>query len=163
MKKNVLLMVLMCSIVCILSGCGDGSDKKKNEADSTPVNVTELANRISTEITFEDSVSKLENSVALKYYGIDEAIVKECAIYISTGATAEEIAVFEANSSADADTIYKACDDRRTAQINSYKDYKPSEVDRLENYVLQKKGSYVIFCVADDKEKVQSIADEVIK
>lgn len=60
------------------------------------------------------------NAVALKYYGIDEAIVQDCAIYISTGATAEEIAVFEANSADHAETILAACRTRREKTITSY-------------------------------------------
>lgn len=160
--KKIVFLLLICSVLGMLSGCGDNKEKTE-KTDNTEVNVSELAEKLSTELTFEDSLSKLDNAVALKYYGIDETIVQDCAIYISTGATAEEIAVFEANSADNAETILAACRTRREKQITSYSDYKPSEVDRLEHYVMVREGNYVVFCVNDDIDKAQEIVNHTVQ
>lgn len=160
--KKILLLLTVCCMLGILAGCGDNKEKKET-TDNIEVNVSDLAEKLSTELTFEDSLSKLDNAVALKYYGIDETIVKDCAIYISTGATAEEIAVFEANSADDAETILAACRTRKDKQVTSYSDYKPSEVDRLEHFVMMREDKYVVFCVNDDVDKAQEIIDNTIQ
>ncbi len=160
--KKIIFLLLVCSMLGILAGCGDNKEKEE-KSDNVEISVGDLAEKLSTELTFEDSLSKLDNAVALKYYGIDEASVKDCAIYISTGATAEEIAVFEANSADDADAILAACQDRKNKQVTSYSDYKPSEVDRLEHFVMSREGNYVVFCVNDDIEKAQEIINNTIQ
>lgn len=157
--KKIFILGLICCMLGILSGCGskeDGSTDKKEPS------VEELSNRLFSELTYEDSLSMLNNEVALKYYGIDPEIVKSSAIYISTGATAEEIAVFEAVSNGDADTIYEACVKRKDTQIESYSDYKPSETSRLDHHVLKKSGRFVVFCVNYDDNEVNRIIDDVL-
>ena len=114
-------------------------------------------------MTFEDSLSELDTNVALTYYGIDADKVKNSVVVVSTGATAEEIAVFEAADQSSADAIKSACEDRKAKQTTSYADYKPSETSRLDKAIIKEDGNYVVYCVTDDTDKANEIIDKYFK
>ena len=82
--------------------------------------------------------------------------------YISSGATAEEIAVFEAADKAAADRLYKAAQERVENQKTAFEDYVPAEMTKLGNPVLVKKGSFVVLCVADDAAAAKKIVDKAL-
>lgn len=53
--KKIIFLLLICSMLGMLSGCGDNKEKTE-KTDNTEVNVSELAEKLSTELTFEDSL-----------------------------------------------------------------------------------------------------------
>ena len=82
MKRNIVLCLSLA--LCLLAaGCGGQSAPAADAA--------ELADRLSTQIQFEDTLSPLEGDMLYTLYGIDQKDVQQGAAYVSTGATAEEI------------------------------------------------------------------------
>ena len=61
-------------------------------------------------------------------------------VYVSSTATAEEIAVFEAKDSAAASRLETIVNTRVQEQKDIYADYAPLEVSRLEKAVIRKKA-----------------------
>ncbi len=159
MKKRILNICVAVGMLGMLAGCGTTVSTGENVA----VDVAAMTDSLYTGLTFEDTLSELNDDTALSYYGIEQDDVTECVVMVSTGATAEEIAVFEATDKAAAATVKEACESRLEKQINSYNDYKPAEVSRLDEAIIETSGNYVVYCVADDTDKVNEIIDEYFK
>ena len=158
MKNQILKMCAILGIAGMLAGGGNGDSK-----EALNINVTDMANELKNGLTFEDSLSELDTNVALTYYGIDADKVKNSVVVVSTGATAEEIAVFEAADQSSADAVKSACEDRKAKQTTSYADYKPSETSRLDKAIIKEDGNYVVYCVTDDTDKANEIIDKYFK
>ena len=104
MKRNIVLCLSLA--LCLLAaGCGGQSAPAADAA--------ELADRLSTQIQFEDTLSPLEGDMLYTLYGIDQKDVQQGAAYVSTGATAEEIAVFSCTDDRAAQRVENAKTARR--------------------------------------------------
>jgi len=118
MIKRIIYLFACCLVICSLAGCaGNGDD----EADMPDVH--SLADMLMQNVKFEDSVEEVSSETALRYYGIDSVQVQDSAVYMSTGATAEELAVFQASSTVDAQGILADMKKRRDSQLQMYLDY----------------------------------------
>ena len=89
--------------------------------------------------------------------------VQDSAVYMSTGATAEELAVFQASSTVDAQGILADMKKRRDSQLQMYLDYKSSEAARLDDAVLYVHDTFVVYMVSDDSETAQGIISDYLE
>ena len=80
------LAALAAALVLALSACGGGETAEPFDPAATASALLESG-------AFSEALEPLDQSVACMLYGIDESTVTGCAVYGSTGATAEEIAV----------------------------------------------------------------------
>ena len=151
MRKIFVVMLALLLLGCI-AGCGQKSDDHKDEPD-----VHTLADKLMSGLTFEDSVSEVLPDVALKYYGIDSAGIVDCDVHISTGATSEEVAVFEAQTAIDAQSILDVMKTRQDTQIKTYFEYNSNEVSRLDDAVVEAHDRFVVYVVSNDSAKAEEI------
>ncbi len=154
-KKTGIFIVLLC-MLSILAGCGS----EVSVGNEKTIDIHAMANELQNGLTFEDSLSELETDVALSYYGISRETVKDSVVILSTGATAEEIAIFEAANKDYLKVIELACNTRKEKQTVSYAEYKPEETGRLDHTIIKTSGNYVIYCVTDDTDKAEAIIDQ---
>lgn len=154
MKHGKIAALLLALLLTMLTaGCGS----KEIQADAAA-----LADELKSSLTFQDEMTAAEDTVRDTLYAIDAADVKAGKLYISSGATAEEIAVFEAADKEAADRLYKAAQERVENQKTAFEDYVPAEMTKLGNPVLVKKGSFVVLCVADDAAAAKKIVDKAL-
>ena len=138
MIKRIIYLFACCLVICSLAGCaGNGDD----EADMPDVH--SLADMLMQNVKFEDS--------------------EDSAVYMSTGATAEELAVFQASSTVDAQGILADMKKRRDSQLRMYLDYKSSEAARLDDAVLYVHDTFVVYMVSDDSETAQGIISDYLE
>ena len=164
MKNQILKMCAILGIAGMLAGCGTTVGGNGDSKEALNINVTDMANELKNGLNvLKNSLSELDTNVALTYYGIDADKVKNSVVVVSTGATAEEIAVFEAADESSADAVKSACEDRKAKQTTSYADYKPSETSRLDKAIIKEDGNYVVYCVTDDTDKANEIIDKYFK
>ena len=142
----------LCALV-LLTGCSE------KETGTKDISVSDLAKELSEQITFEDSMSIIEQDVVSYLYQFEDGVVADQAVYESTGATAEEIAVFKADSSKQVETITKAVDARIASQKQAFENYVPKELTKLEDPVIEVNGNYVVLCVSNDNTKSKEIID----
>ena len=136
-----------------LAACSKGSDSTDAEWD-----LAELSDRLLHEITYTDTLSSMDDSLMdYLYPDIDTADVSEKTIYISTGSTAEEIAAFQAVDEEAAKRIEEGLKKRIEQQTESFTNYVPEEVKRLEDAVLVRHGAYVVLSVSGDAAKAKDI------
>lgn len=153
--KRYIVFVLCLIALCSMSGCGD--------EETVSLSAAGLADRLFEGLTFEDSLDEVISDTAFRLYGIDSGDVAECVVYISTGATSEELAVFEAASESSASVISEKLTERRDAQIKTFLEYKSSEMGRLDNAVIYKNDLFVAYVVSDDSDRARDIISGCMK
>ncbi|GKX31275.1 hypothetical protein SH1V18_37550 [Vallitalea longa] len=141
MKKNYCILFAIIISLFAFVGC-------KNDDKEVTLDISDLATNLNEKIEFVDDLTKIDDSSIQTIYQIDYAVASE--VYVSSGATAEEIAVFELEDKEDADKAYKACEERIETQKEAFETYIPEEMEKLDNAVIKKVGKYVIVCIADN-------------
>lgn len=157
MKKVFCLLFAVTVLVFAFSACGGSGD---GNTELTELDSAALAQElVDGDGIFIDLLSPVDTSVALGLYQLDEADVADCLVYCSTGATAEEIAIFQATSEEAVTRIQDAIQNRIDMQITSFESYVPTEVPKLENAIVQTSGMFIVYVTAEDAAAAQTIVD----
>jgi hypothetical protein len=156
MKKRYLNIGIIIFVLMFAAGCSQQQANVSMDVDS-------VADGIMKAVTFKDQMSEVKEKTALTIYGLDAASVTKAKVYESTGATAEEVAVFEGKDEKAAGTVKEAVQKRVETQKESYKDYVPAELEKLKKPLIIEKGRYVVLCVADDTSPAQKVVDSAAK
>lgn len=149
-KKICLVMAALLCVAGLASACGE-------KAQAKDIDVEKLASDLIQNVKFQDQMTEITPEVFYALYQIDKSEVAEAAVYTSTGATAEEVAVIKAASSEDVDDVKQAVLNRVEFQKSEFKDYVPAELDKLANPVIQATGNYVILCISNDNTKAEDV------
>ena len=152
MKKCVLIVLALIALVCF-AACGQTETAVNATAAQTtaaqPQTAAEWLDLLAENVPFDDTMTSVPERAASVYGIVDEdGYTGDCALYISTMATPEEIAVFRADDALSTDDL--------TA---SYTDYAPAEVPKLESAVVRTCGDFVIVCVCADNAKAETLLD----
>lgn len=150
MKKKIAAIMFL-----IMLGTLAGCSKEKKE--DRVIDVHTMAQSLLNDITYEDQLTKVEGNMFQMIYGISQEDIEEYEAYVSTGATAEEIAVIKAKDEATAESMEEKLTERVEAQKNSFANYIPKEVEKLEEAVVYQEGVYVILSISNDDEKAEEI------
>ena len=118
-----------------------------------------IAEALKKDLPFFDVLWQIDNSIGVSLYGIDASWIKSATVYAGSGATAEEIAIFEDKDEASAKLIKDKIQEHLNNKKGNFENYLPSEVAKLSNPYIKVTDKYVILCVSD----YNKIADEIIK
>lgn len=146
---------LLAAFLLVLTGCSAGG--------TVSADVQKLADGLISGVKFQDQMSALGQDTAVKLYDIEAGDVAKAGVYESTGATAEEVAAFEAKDEAAAGRVKEKVGERIETQRAGFQDYQPAEMEKLKNPVVVAKGKYVVLCVSDDNAAAQKIIDSQLK
>ncbi|NLZ39511.1 MAG: DUF4358 domain-containing protein [Firmicutes bacterium] len=155
MDKNYRLILAFLLIAVILGGC------QKNTAGIT-LDVEECANLLKEAITFSDTLAAVSSELITTIYQIKPEDVVTHKVYAGTGATAEEIAVFEAVNNEAALRIEEALQRYIAERKAAFADYLPLELPKLEEPFLKVEGNYVVLCISDQNETAAAVLDKLI-
>ena len=171
MNRKLMAAVLAAALALTgLTACGDSdsssaadkSSRPASEADKT-IDVNAAADRFKNEIKWVDTLNVLEDDMVEKITGVKADLYNSARIYVGAGgATAEEIAVFEAKDITAADNIKKAYEERIEAQKKAFENYVPGELVKLNDPLLTTAKNYVFVCISDDRSKAMEILSELI-
>ncbi len=155
MKKfrRATLLVLALAMVLALAACGGNEPKA--------VDINALADEMLSAAEFGEPMNALDSSVALGLYGCAEGT--EVVAYAGTGATAEELAVFNCGSEEASTALADNLEQRNETRISQYASYNPAEVPKLESAVIIQSGQYVAFVVAADPSGARTAAEAALK
>lgn len=137
----------------VFGGCAESGSK---------IDAEQLSSRLRSEITFKDDLLRVETDLLNRFYPVlDTDLIENAYVYKSaSGATAEEIAVFETKTTADVAAVKTAVERRVDDLLFNFEDYVPAEVQKIENAVIVTGGNIVVLVVADDHSAAQAILDE---
>lgn len=163
MKKTVLIFVL-CIAMLFCASCGQAQDPAETTAAQAtaaqPTTAEGWLDLLAETVPFDDAMTSVPERAASVYGILDEdGYTGDCALYISTMATPEEIAVFRADAAFSTDELTALALARLARQQESYADYAPAEVPKLESAVVRTIGDFVIVCVCADNAKAETLLD----
>lgn len=150
--KKAAAALLAAALVFALAACGQGKEPE--------LNIDEFGQELYAAGTFGEELYALDESVAQGFYGVDAQT--RCWVRAGSGATAEELAVFETEDAESAAALVGKLQARNTDRIESYSSYIPGEVPKLENAVIISGGRYVVLCVATDASAVKELAEKTL-
>ena len=151
MRKQIVIGML-CLLMTVFTACGGGED--------VSIDLQAVGDALNAEVAFTDTLTQIPSESAVALYGLDAEAVVNAVVFVSSGATAEEFALWEAADSAGVEAIIEAATLRMASQAENYADYKPAEVPKLENFILKKQGNYVVLCASDDNETAETVLAE---
>lgn len=137
-------------MVVSLSACSKKGTMKDIEVET-------LAESLRNDIVYEDELSSIDLETAEAIYDITDIKIADSAIYVGSGATAEEIAVFQCETEEDAKKLETVLKSRVEEQTESFRDYVPKGLEKLEKAVIVVKGKYVILSVSNEDAKAKEI------
>ena len=152
-------------VVCLLLICACGAPEASEDARQADVfrlDVDAVGERLYHELVYRDQLEALTPTLVYVLFGIDENDVMEQKNFFSSGATAEEVIVFQAAGSAALAALTLAVEARINDQKEIYASYAPEEILYLDGAVLREKGDYLIYCVAADPVAAASLVDEIL-
>ncbi len=147
MKKQTLAVLLT---ALLLTSCSS-----KPAAD---VDIELLAESIVETVVFDDDLAVIEDSMIPMLYDIDGYV--DAVLYKGSGATAEEVAIFQMGSDSDAKDAYEDAKAHIESQIKAYENYMPGEVARLEEAVVRRDGCYVSVVVSADPDAAEKLLED---
>ena len=154
MKKLMMkqkLLILAAAALLLFTGCGKSSSK-----DIT-VDTAALAKELNESAVTSDTLTQTQSTMFSQIYFVDEDALAGGAAYMSSGATACEVAVIECKSADQTGDVEKLFQQRVDNQSSLYASYNAGEVDKLENAIIKSAGKYVVLCVCDDTEAAETI------
>ena len=153
MKKTAWTILTLCLLASVFSGCAQEVNK--------PVrfDLTALSQKIHDTDAFSDILSPVSTEIAAGFYGFAPEEVTKSLVLCSTGATTEEIALFQCANEQAAEKLLTAAKTRAETQSAIYESYAPAEPPKLADAIIEREGTYVFYIVAVDYAKVQAALD----
>lgn len=153
--KKLLHMTLVLALLLGLSACAKGGDN-----DAPPLYGTYHVAALVEAGAFSEELEELDGDTAFLLYkladcGLEREDLKDCAVQRSAGATCEEAAVLVFTSADKAKTAKGALEDYVQGQIEANTDYRPAEIPKLEEALVDVRGETLLLAVANDREAVE--------
>lgn len=148
--KRILPMILALIMTMGLAGCGG-----KGENDAPALYGVHHVEAMVQAGAFSEELDEVDNDTAfLLYrfadYGLAREDLKDCAVLRSAGATCEEGAVLVFAGADKAEKAERALMDYIRGQIEANEDYRPAEIPKLEDALVDRRGESLLLVVASD-------------
>ena len=165
MKKTLCAVLAAITVMCAFAGCGDSAASSTSDNNSaaaaqtdTTADVSAIGDKLKSDITYEDELVEFDDSKITSILGIDAAKYSKARVYVgSSGATPEEIDCFEAVDETAAADIKAVLEKRVESQKTLFEDYKPEQMDKLNDAVIISNGNYVYLSISNDSAKAKEI------
>lgn len=150
MKKIFTALILTTAFILLFVSCGE----------NFKMDIQALADDIIEKSAFTDEPVRRKDDTITSRYLVGTYV--NAVSYATGGATAEEIAIFEAENENQANEIYKKMQSYLSSQTRSYESYNPAGVVNLKKAILELKGKYVIYCVCADEAAANGVVAEYL-
>ncbi len=153
MKKRVFaIMLVVLSVALCFCSCSQNESKNPATGD--------VAAAIHNSGEFAELIALTDDNIVRRYYGIDlEAIEEYEALVCSSGAMADEIAVFKMKEKDDVEDMLEVVRERKQELYDNFVDYRADQIDKVENAVIASNGNYVYFIVCEDRAAAKAAAE----
>ena len=157
MKK--ILCILMTVVLLLV---GTACEKEPEKEPSFPATMT--TQTLLDSGAFSEPLEELDLDIAVMMFWLngDVAEYEGSKIYYSTGATSEIAAVISVRDEGKVPEVEQALKAWVNSQIEAEKDYRPAEVPKLENAIVEARGFTVLLAVAADWDKATEAIETVV-
>lgn len=147
MNKRIVNVLLIVSLVALVATACGGKD-------DFAMNPKEVADELVAKIDFKDEVIEVDLGKAAALY--ESELIEDGKLFVSSGASAEELAVFAVS---DINKAKEEFSKRVERQKEDFESYNPAELKKLDETIIKSKGKYIILCVTDDKDAETKIEE----
>lgn len=161
MKKFLNTFAAFISVALISASSLYGCSSNNN--DTVSIDTNKLISSITSEVAFEDTLIEVADDYSQMLYGVSSDMYNDCRVFTGSGATSEQIALYDCVSADAAKQVYDILKEYIAALTDSYASYIPAEVERLEHTFLDYNDHYVFLCVTADYETSENIIDTYFK
>lgn len=149
MKRKLWLMLALVLCLAIFPAC----QSKSEQTAFSP----ELVQTLADAGVFSEELEELDGETAFALYRLADyqlslEALTDCAVLRSSGATCEEAAVLVLDSEESAQQAEQALRDYLDNQIAANQDYRPADIPKLENALVEQRANSVVMVVANDWE-----------
>ena len=159
MKKKIVIIGIIL-IIIIIGVCIKFVFSDTNT--EITLDMSNLAEELINAQIFEDQLNEVDKESIIKKYNLNAEKIKNVDAYVGTGATAEEILIMELLDKEDISETKKIMETQIEERKLDFQDYLPKEVFKLENYILESKGNYIVLCISNDSDKAKQIINKNI-
>ena len=154
--KRVFSLMLAAMLAIALTACGNAAEEQNRGFETGDVQTLVEGG------VFSEELEELDADVAFALYhlgdcGLEREALVEAAVVRSAGATCEEAAVLIFADKNVAEQAEDALEDYLEGQVENNANYRPDEIPKLENAILEDQGESVVLVVAQNTEKAQKI------
>ncbi|MBQ8338172.1 MAG: DUF4358 domain-containing protein [Oscillospiraceae bacterium] len=151
MKKLFCFALVIVSVFCLCS-CNKEQGKTPATADVAAV--------ISDSTEFTELIALTKDNIGSRYYGIDLDAIEEYEVLVCSSAAApDEIAVFKMKDKEDVEDMLDVVRERKQELYDRFVDYRPNEINKINNAVIGSNGNYVYFVVSGDNSAAKKAAE----
>lgn len=156
--KKMLCVLLAAAMLLVGTAC----EKEPEKEPSFPAAVTTQA--LLDSGAFSEQLEELDLDIAVMMFWLsgDVTEYQDSKIYYSTGATSEIAAVISVADESKVPEVEQALKTWVESQIEAEKDYRPTEVPKLENAIIEARGFTVLLVVANDANKAMEAVKTVV-
>lgn len=152
MRKRVVFICLVFTAIALLCSC-----QSKDPTNGKTPQPNDIAAEIVEKGEFPEML-EMDVDIVQRKYSLDRALLEDCSVYIcSSGAQADEVAVFKAADAGAAKKIKKSVEKRAETIYTDFVDYVPGEIPKVDDHIIIVKGSYVFFVIAAQPKSAQQI------
>lgn len=159
MNKKIFIFIVIALIVIV--GVGIIFLNKNNK--NIQINTKDLASKIIEAGVFEDELVEVNSEMIMSDYNFTTDEVEEFVSYQGSGATSEEIVILKVKEKSNLNNIKNKIEDRLEERKEAFESYLPEEVGKIDNKVFRVEGNYVILCISNDTNKVNTLINDYIK
>ena len=159
MKKKIVIIGIIL-IIIIIGVCIKFVFSDTNT--EITLDMPKLAEELINAQIFEDQLNEVDKESIIKKYNLNAEKIKNVDAYVGPGATAEEILIMELLDKEDISETKKIMETQIEERKLDFQDYLPKEVFKLENYILESKGNYIVLCISNDSDKAKEIINKNI-
>ena len=151
MKKLLSFALALMSVLCLCS-CNKEEGKTPATADVAAI--------ISDSAEFTELIALTDDNIGPRYYGIDLEAIEEYEVLVcSSGALADEVAVFKMKDREDVEDMLDVVRERKQDLYDRFVDYVPEEINKINNAVIGSNGNYVYFVVSSNNSAAKKAAE----
>ena len=160
MNKKVVIPIIIIALIVLVIVVVSVINK---DNQNIQINIEELATNISQSGAFEDALDKVDPEMTKSDDGFSDEVIKEIVSYQGSGATSEEIVIFQVNDKSYLNSVKEKINTRLEERKEAFEGYLPEEVFKIENNVLDIRGNYVILCISNDSGTIEETINNYIK
>ena len=152
MKKSIVLLSLVLTVMCVLSGCGSSAQPAKS------IDVHAVMDSITSQVQMpEETMSLSSNDDLMDYLGVDGSLAKDFAFVRDANYVGTELVIIEANDESSAQQISEQLNTRIAEDIETYQSYNADYAYLLKNSKVNINGVYVSVFIADNADEIINI------
>lgn len=119
----------------------------------------EIANALSEDVDFAEKLNPVHDRIIANLYGVESGDAVAGMVLTSSGATAEEIAIFEVKDAKQAKAIKEKIYQRIEDKKGDFENYIPKEMGKLNDPCVAYNGDLVVMCLSDSNEDAEKILE----